>query len=255
MNDLGYLHIILIVLLSFVASGVSTAIGFGLNIILVSFLQFFVPPVQLVGLAIIVGTMNAAIRTVETRQIQTAGVSWRLVLPGILAIPAGLMVLCFADIVFLKRFFSVIILASSTLLLVSRRETISGKKNNILAHATQILLGAVGGFVGASSGMPGPPIVFCSLIQRWEKMLAHAVFARFFLVTGIISGTTLFVIGRYEHRTIITGLSLLPVVLAGFFVGTWLRNRISQQQFQRYTMICLILLAIGTFLNTLYNCP
>jgi len=255
MNDFLSLQFVLIVLLSFLASTVSTAIGFGLAIILISFLQFFMPPIQLVGLCIIVSITNALMRVVETRQIKTDGKSLRLLLPGVLMIPAGMTLLCFADALFLKRFFSVIILTASMLLLVKNKKPSETKTESKWARITQIASGALGGFMGGSSTMSGPPIVLCSLIQHWEKMATHTVFGRFFLATNIVCAIALFAAGRYENRTIITGLCVLPMVWLGFVAGIWLRNRISQKQFRKYTMICLILLALGGFINTFYLVP
>lgn len=248
-------HIILIILTIFVASSVATAIGFGLGIILLSFLQFFLPPIQLVGLVFIVGIGNSSLRTLQTRRIRTAGIGWRVILPGFLALPVGLAVLCFADPVFLKRFFSTVILASAMLLVFIRPKTSSAPANHRSASIVQIALGALAGFIGSASGMAGPPIVLCSLIQNWAKMVAHAVFARFFLVNGVTGATVLFATGRYQDQTIILALCLMPVVVLGVVVGTWLRDRISQKQFRRYTMICLILLALGGFLNTFFLTP
>ncbi len=255
MSDLTSIHYILIVLLGFMASTFSAAIGFGLNIILISFLQFFVPPVQIVCMGIIAGTFSAAMRAVETRKIDTAGASWRMIVPGVLAIPLGLAILYFADAVFLKRFFSVIILAATLPAIVAgkgQQRKLSDAKSG---RAVQIAMGAVGGLMNGSSSMPGPPIVFCSLIQNWEKMRAHAVFARYFLATGVAAGIGLFVSGLYDGRAIVTGLCLTPIIWGGFAVGIRLRNRISQKRFQYYTILCLILLGAAGFVNTFFISP
>jgi uncharacterized protein len=252
MSDLTIMHYVLIVLLSFMASTVSTAIGFGINIILVSFLQFFVPPVQIVGIGIIIGTLSAAMRTVDTRKVDTAGASWRMIIPGVLAIPLGLVILYFADAVFLKRLFSVIILTAAMPAIVAGKAKQRRLSDANSARAVQIALGAVGGMMNGSSSMPGPPLVFCSLLQNWEKMHAHALFARYFLATGVATGIGLFVSGLFDWRAIVTGLCLTPIVWGGFAVGIRIRNRISQKRFQTYTTLCLILLGVAGFVNTFF---
>ena len=252
MDNFTNLHFLLIILLIFIASSVTTAIGFGLNIMLISFLQFFMPPVQIVGLAIVVGTLNAAIRVVETRQVNTSGISWRMIVPGVLAIPLGLTILYFSDTIFLKRLFSVIILAG-TVLLVGTRKSMPGKLSNSKpAQVKQMVLGAAGGLMGGLSGMAAIAIVFCSLIQNWEKMLAHAVFARYFFVIGIAAGIGLYWIGLCDGQTMAVGLYLTPIVWLGFATGIFMRHRISQQRFRTYTTICLIVLAVVGFVNTFF---
>lgn len=250
MDDLHGLQFALLIGLVFVASSVSTTIGFGMNIMLVSFLQFIVPPVQLVGLSIVVGTLNAGLRAVETRRTRTGAISWRLFLSATAALPAGLAVLCLADKILLRRLFSLVILASSILLLTGIQRAKNLQQRPRRTYGTQMVLGAAAGFFGSASGMPGPPVVLCSLIQHWDKQLAHAVFARFFVFIGLLTGIAMFVTGQFETWTIVIGACLTPVVGGGFLTGIWLRSRISQLQFRRYTMICLILLALAAFVNT-----
>lgn len=253
MDGFDGVHVIVVVLLSFIASSITTAIGFGFGIILISCLQFFLPPVQLVGLAVIVGTANSAMRAVETRRIDTHRIAWRLIVPGVVTIFAGLAVLLHADRTFLQRLFSIIILtASLVLLLPIRRNITTDPPGSRFAPLVQIVAGALAGFLGGASAMSGPPVVLCSLIQNWPKMTAHAIFSRFFFVTGIVSFTVLLAQGQYNTPTIVVALCLMPVVWFGFRFGARLRNRIAPDHFRRYTMICLILLALVAFLNTFF---
>ena len=95
-----------------------------------------------------------------------------------------------------------------------------------------------------SSNLGGPPVVFCSLNQHWEKMTVHVVFARYFLATAVASAIGLMLCGLYDRATVITGLGLMPVVWIGFIVGTKLRARIPEKQFRQYLMVLLMVLFV-----------
>lgn len=251
MPDLLSLQFGLLVLATFLASVISTSVGFGFGIILVSVLQFFVPPVQIVGLGIIIGLVSSLLRVLETRRIRTDGMSLRVTLSGVVGVPLGVGLLRFADPLFLKRYFSVAILAATVLLMMSWRSRHMARRDGGTARAVQISAGALGGFMCGSSNLGGPAVVLCSLIQQWDKMATHAVFSRYFLATALASAVGLMLCGLYDGTTVLTGLGLVPVVWGGFAIGTRLRDRISELRFRQYLMVFLGILAVAGFLNTL----
>jgi len=97
MPNLAGLNLGLLVLASFLASATSTSLGFGFGMVLVSLLQFFVPPVQIVGLGIIIGAVNCLFRVVETRRVGTDGTSLRVAFSGVLGVSPGVGLLRLAD--------------------------------------------------------------------------------------------------------------------------------------------------------------
>ncbi len=240
----------LVILATLVASAVSTSVGFGFGIILVSFLQFFVDPVQIVGLGIIISIVNYLLRVMETRRIETQGVALRVALSGVVGVPMGVMLLYYADPLFLKRYFSIAILTSALLLILFWRSRLVTLRTGGSRSIVQIFSGVLGGFMCGSSNLGGPPVVICGLIQHWEKMVTHVVFARYFLATTLASAIGLMLCGLYDQTTILTGLGLTPVVWVGFYIGAKLRNRIPEQQFRQYLMVLLTVLAVVSLLNT-----
>jgi uncharacterized membrane protein YfcA len=160
--------------------------------------------------------------------------------------------LSLADPLFLRRYFSVAIFAATVLLMVmSWRSRHVARREARAARTVQVSAGVLGGFMCGSSNLGGPPVVLCSLVQHWDKMTTHAVFSRYFLATALASAVGLVLCGLYDRMTVLTGLGLVPVVWGGFVIGTSLRNRISEQQFRKYLMVFLAILAVAGFLNTL----
>jgi uncharacterized protein len=249
MPDPWSLQFGLIILAAFVASAASTSVGFGFGIIFVSFLQFFIDPVRIVGLGIIISIVCYLLRVVETRKVRTGGVGLRVTLSGVVGVPMGVALLRLADPLFLKYYFSIAILISALLLILLWRSPLMARRGGEPHPMVQIIAGTLGGFMCGSSNLGGPPVVFCSLIQHWEKMTTHIVFARYFLATAVASAIGLMLCGLYDQITVLTGLGMIPVVWAGFFVGTKLRARIPEQQFRQYLMVLLTILAVVGVLN------
>ncbi len=241
----------LLVLAAFLASVVSTSVGFGFGVTLVSVLQFFIPPVQIVGLGIIIGLINSLLRVLETRKIRTDGMSLRVTLSGLLGVPLGVALLRFADPLFLKRYFSIAILTATVLLIMNWRSGYKARREGRIARAVQFSAGTVGGFMCGSSNLGGYAVVLCSLVQHWDKMASHAVFSRYFLATTLAAAVGLLLGGLYDVTTVLTGLGLVPVVWGGFAIGARLRDRISEVRFRQYLMLFLGILAVAGFLNTL----
>lgn len=250
MPDLWSSQFGFVILATFVASVASTSVGFGFGIILLSFLQFFVDPVQIVGLGIIVSIASYLMRVMETRKIRTDGVGLRVTISGLLGVPIGVALLRYADPLFLKRYFGIAILASALLLILLWRTRFMTRRGGGNRRTVQVLAGILGGFMCGSANLGGPPVVFCGLVQHWEKMTTHAVFARYFLATASASALGLMLFGLYEQATALTGLGLTPVVWLGFFIGAKLRDRIPEQQFRQYLMVLLTVLAVVSLLNT-----
>jgi len=241
----------LLILATFLASTASTAVGFGFGIILVSFFQFFVPTVHIVGLGLVIGLANSLLRVLETRTLRTDGISLRVSFSGVLGVPLGVSLLRFADPLFLKRYVSVAVLVATVMLMISRRSRSTASRDGRTARAVQIFSGVLGGFMCGSSNLGGPAVVLCSLIHHWDKMTAHAVFSRYFLATTAVSVVGLMLCELFDQATVVTGLGLVPVVWAGFAIGTRLRDRIPEQQFRQYLMVLLGILAVAGLLNTL----
>lgn len=83
-------------------------------------------------------------------------------------------------------------------------------------------------------------------------MTAHVVFSRYFLATTVAAIAGLMLCGLYDQTTVYTALGFVPVVWVGHAVGLSLRARIPEQQFRRYLMVFLAILAVAGFLNTIW---
>ena len=250
MSEFNLFTILALAVVCFSASTLSTAIGFGMNIILLSIFQFLLPPVQLVAMATALGLANAMIRMVGLRHIDTRGATGRILIAGILGVPCGTAVLLLAPADLMKLFFSALVIVSALMLIMPSS---IGASHGAMPRVKQgqIIFGALGGFTAGAAGMPGPPVVWCGLRQNWDKSEAHAVFARFFVATGLATLLILWQKNAYDHRTVVVSMGLIPVVALGVFIGTKLRHRMSQAQFRRFAAWGLVVLGVLAAANTL----
>lgn len=240
----------LLILATMSASAVSTSVGFGFGITLVSLLQFFVAPVQIVGLGLMMSVANYLMRAVETRRVRSDGAALRVTLSGVLGVPLGVWLLRYADPLFLKRFFSVAVILTTILLPVLWRNSSRPDKASRFPRTVQVLTGTLGGFMSGSANLGGFTVVICGLLLDWNKTLAHAVFARYFLATTVASILGMMLVGLYDRETVWVAVALIPVVWMGHTIGLRLRTRIPERQFRRYLMAFLAILAVIGFLNT-----
>ena len=149
MSEFNLFTILALAVVCFSASTLSTAIGFGMNIILLSIFQFLLPPVQLVAMATALGLANAMIRMVGLRHIDTRGATGRILIAGILGVPCGTAVLLLAPADLMKLFFSALVIVSALMLVMPSS---IGASHGAMPRVKQgqILFGALGGFPAAA---------------------------------------------------------------------------------------------------------
>ncbi len=111
MPEIGSPLFWLIMFLVMVGSFVSASAGFGFAIVLVAALQFFMPPVELVGLIIVLGSVGATLRVIETRKITSWRRSLHFVIPAFFGVPLGVAVLKYLDPLLMKRYLNLALLA------------------------------------------------------------------------------------------------------------------------------------------------
>lgn len=239
-----------LLLATFFASAVSTTLGFGFGIILISLLQFFIRPTEIVGLSLLVSTISYLLRVIETKSVTTSGDSLRIVLFGMIGVPVGVLLLRMGDPLFLKRYLSVMVLLAAVITVITWRSTFIVQANSVRGRLVQILSAGVGGFMCGSANAGGPPVLFCSVVQRWGKTHAHVVFDRYLLFTSALSVIFMMIFGLYDLATIRVSIGLLPIVWLGVFAGIRLRDKIPEKQSRDGMVLFLLLLAIIGFTNT-----
>lgn len=225
-----------------VSSSVSSSAGFGFGILLVAMFQFFMEPVEFVGVITILGCVGSLLRITETRKIGLWKRSLYFIIPGLFGVPLGVALLKYLAPLLMKRYINLVLLASVSLLYYNLKNPfitrfINPSKRKLSAP----LIGFISGVLGGSSTLSGPPIVIWGMLQGWNKMEMHAIWARFFFSIALFSLFTLGFNGLYKESTIVLSLYLIPAIFLGFKIGTWIRDKLAEERFRHYVLSFLFL--------------
>ncbi|MBL7224917.1 MAG: sulfite exporter TauE/SafE family protein [Desulfobacteraceae bacterium] len=249
MPELGSPLFWLIIFLVLVGSFVSASAGFGFAIVLVAALQFFMEPVELVGVITTLGCMGTSLRIIETRRIQVWKRSLHFIIPALFGIPIGVAILKYLDPVLMKRYLNLVLLAGVFMLGYSTNTFHQLKsREKEKGEVIEPLVGFISGILGGSCTLSGPPIVMWGVIRGWKKIEMHAIWARFFFSIGLFSLLNLNLAGLYNRPVIFTSFCLIPAVFVGFGFGIWVRNKITEKRFKIYVLSFLFLSGVTGFL-------
>ena len=100
--------------------------------------------------------------------------------------------------------------------------------------------GFLGGLLGASTSLSGPPVVLFMHNQNWRKETIHSSLAAYFTFHGFCSFGALVIAGIVEVPTLVTAGSLIPALLIGTVAGMVAFRRLSQRLFRIITLVIII---------------
>jgi uncharacterized protein len=111
------------------------------------------------------------------------------------------------------------------------------------------LWSALSGFTSFVSHSGGPPLMVYLLGQRLDKVVFVATSMLFFAVMNYAKILPYVWLGLFDARNLGTSLALVPLGVAGTYLGVWLQRRLSSAWF--YRVIYALMLATG--LKLLYD--
>ncbi len=218
--------------------------GFGFVIVALPLIIIFHNPHQSVFLIVFLGfinTINLAIRTWRDIIFKMVKI---LFVCSIFGLPCGAYLYVHFNIIELKIFISTLILLFGLLLL--SKWSYQFKKENI----AQACVGFLAGVFQTSVGLTGiPPAVYLTL-QKYNKSSFRASINAFLLCISPIGLAVLWFLSDTSKSVFIKGVSFLPIVIIGQYVGVKLSNRVPQQRFR----IIVIWTILGSALyNLIYS--
>jgi uncharacterized membrane protein YfcA len=225
---------------TFVATLVRSAFGFGEALISVPLLALLIPVEVAVPVAVLLSITVAAIILVQDWDQVHVRSAWRLVLPTLLGIPLGLALLTQVGEPVVKAVLALVILSFSLYCLAGRRPPVL--KDDRLAW----LFGFVAGVLGGAYGMNGPPLVIYGTLRRWSPGHFRATLQGYFLPASLtgLAGYVLAGLWGWE----VTGYYLLslPPAVAAVFLGRIINRRLRGERF----VVCVHvgLIAVGATL-------
>ncbi len=225
-------------LIFFFAVFIQALTGFGLALLAVPFLILLYDPKVVVPVVMIVGAVLSILLFVESYRFMKPKQIFYLALGGIAGLPVGVSILAKADSGALRICIGILIILFATLLLLGVRKKFREER------LTSVGVGFISGVFGGMASMVGPPIILFGLNQNWDKQSFRANLIGY---NAFILFLSLFFFGRFNLLTGFTikfSASVLPALLLGFIVGIKLKEKVSQQFFQRLALVIVFVGAI-----------
>ena len=233
----------LIIALVVITAGATVmgSVGFGLGLVVTPVLLLLLEPqtvVVLVNGEIAVLTVLLLARTWRHLQLKP---SLMMAAGGVAAAPVGVLILGSAGPEYLRIAVAVLVLGLVGLLIV----------NVQLPWARRPWSGAVAGFLASVSitalSIGGPLAAFYTMAQGWEPRAIRASLALYFLTFEIMAFALYAWIGLVHTGTLLNIGALLPGVLAGFGVGSFLAGHLDQRAFRWASMAVIVTSSLVLF--------
>lgn len=220
------------------AAFVRSASGFGYALIATPLLTFVIETKSVVVINIILGSVANVLVLFHTRRhIDLKRVAF-LSLGGILGVPLGTYLLSTLEPSVIKLTIAALVIPFSILLLLGYSHPF--KRDNLGCGMT----GFVGGVLGASTSLAGPPAALFLVNQGLVKERFVGTLAAYFLVIGVISISAFSSLGMVTTNLLTKVAILIPTLWLGSYIGLKVLPRINATLFKRIAISIVSVAAI-----------
>lgn len=227
----------------FIASVVRGFTGFGLALVAVPLIQFFLPVTDTAVFIVMINIMFSLLYYRRSREIVRGQPLGSMAVWTGVGVAAGTVILKFVNPAYIQLVWGLLII-----LIVFAM--IRGLKLKIRSDKMAFTLsGLFGGFLAGATGITGPPvaIILSSLDTPKEKFNAVISIFIFFAVSYALA--FYLVSGLIRTETLLLALCCIPALLAGLRTGDLLVSRISQKTFTSVVFTVLVIMGIITILK------
>ena len=181
-------------------------------------------------------------------------VSWRLllklvpsVIPGLLL---GALFMNFVDDTFMRRTIGALLLFMVVLQLWQRVRRAAPAEPNTDPHWVRAsLTGTTAGFTTMTANAAGPVMALYFLAARIDKSRFIGTNAWFFALINVSKVPLAASLGLFTREGLVLDLVMIPAVLLGAWLGTWIIGRVTQRQFEVVTIVASALSAATLLLR------
>lgn len=218
--------------------------GFGTALFSLGFLLQILPPIQAVGLVLILSVFSGlqGLWIVRQQIFDHPKRLLRFLLPALFGIPIGVYSLSFIDTDLLKIFIGLFMLFyGGFFVLRANLPTLSGH-----APTTDRLVGLIGGILGGAAGLSGALITIWLSMRPYAKNETRAVLQPYNVAVLGLSVLMLAVNGAYSLQSVIYLAVIMPAGLIAAQMGIWLFKKLDNLQFRR--LLIMLMFASGLLL-------
>jgi uncharacterized membrane protein YfcA len=237
-------HYLLLAIVIFAASMLQSSTGFGFSIMSTPFLLLMFDAHSAIMINIVLSLFVSLLMIYPLRKNIDRVLLKRVTYSSLAGVPFGLAVFLLMDVIALKLTVSILILLCTILLLCKFRFHES--------KAGDCTAGGISGFLTASIGLPGPPLLIYFAGVGMEKARQRSTTLTFYVVVYTVSLVLQTIFNHWSPADLKAVAVSLPVSFAGILFGSWIYRFINQRLFRALSYI--ILFCSGTYLlySTLY---
>jgi len=239
--------IILILIISFIASLVRSTLGFGEALIAVPLFLLFLPVEIAVPLSVMLSIVIALVVVIQDhKKIHFDSAKW-LIFYAIPGIPLGIVILIYGNDMLIKVVLGIFIILYSFYSLFI-------KSNKILKEDNKrwlFVCGFLSGVFGGAYGLNGPPLVVYGNLRQWSAKHFRATLQAYFLPVSLIS-----LFGYYAKGLITTEVSTYFIIslittIPAIFLGRYLNHQLKNGSFFKYVYWGLAIIGIILIVSSL----
>ncbi len=233
-------NIIFLSLIIFAASIVRGFTGFGLALVAVPLIQFFMP---VSDTAVFIALINAVFSVIyfrRSRELVRGQPLGRMAIWTGIGVAAGTLILKFINPAYIQLVWGLLIILIVFALARGFSFGISSDKS------AMTLSGLFGGVLAGATGITGPPVAIILSSMKTPREKFNAVISIFILFAVSYALIFYLVAGLVKTETFLLAMCSVPALIAGLYTGDRLVSRISQLTFSRIIYIVLVIMGLIT---------
>lgn len=216
-------------------AGATTGLtGFGFSLVATPLLILALPAKTVVPVLACLALVQCTLMWYQLRRSVHTSQIWIMTLAALIGVPLGTYLLLYLDADVLK----VLIGSSSVLAAVA---LMFGFRFPVAqSGATMAAVGLLGGLLGGTTGMSGPPVVVFLTNQGVRKEVFRANLSAYFVALSWVRIGSYAVGGLLSAEVLTLAALLMPAALVGLWTGLRLECRVDEVVFRRLTLLTLI---------------
>jgi len=194
----------IIALIFFFTSLVYSTFGFGFAMISIPLLSLVLSPKTAIPLSLLMGLgIGFYLIITSCKDIKPKQILY-LLIGSAIGVPFGVFILKNISSEILEIAINAVIVTSAIILFLKQSKNIISVNTKLIT----ILIGFLSGFLGASTGISGPPVILYGINQKWEKKIFRSNLLTYFVIWGIYTNISYFLIGLVNFVSILFQVQL-----------------------------------------------
>jgi uncharacterized membrane protein YfcA len=237
--DPSTLDLTLFLAATFLGSVVAGLAGFAFGLVAAAAWLHVLTPVQTASLIVAFGLIVQGVAVWKLRKALQWERLWPFLIGAAIGVPAGVMILAWADPGAMRLAIGAFLVLYSTYALL--RPAMGPIKGG--GAAADAGVGVINGILGGATGLAGIIVTIWCGLRGWPKDVQRAVFQPASVAVFAMSAVWLGARGEIDRATIWLFVLGLPVLLAGTWLGLKLYGRLDEAGFRK--VVLLLLMASG----------